>query len=167
MQVSSSQEQPQYPKLMTSQRDLPAEELAQPREQDASSIAALPATSLTLYQPTAELTQQVTAEQLPDYITPAMQQKAGAAVAVAATTSVVEMAAEHSALLATPTIVQAAREKDSPQAGAQLAGDTPLYTCHLQGLGEAPLDMFSQEDSPSAGRQFPFTYSRHYSRYWG
>lgn len=164
MQVSSTQEPPQHSKPMTSQHDLPAEELAQLREQDASSPEALRATSPRLYQPVEELTQQVPAGQLPDHYTPVLQQTAGAAVGPVATTTAMEVAAEHSAVPAAAITAQAAHEEGSPQAGAQPASSTPLYTCHLQGLGEAPLDMFSQEDAVRAGTPVLLSYSRPQSR---
>ena len=158
MPVSSSVSQLQDSQLQDEAnivlQRMPAEELAQPMEQDASSPEAVQAAAaIKLSKPVAELTQQVPAGELPGHHTPALQQTAGAALAGVVGSPAVKVSEEHSVHLAAPTVGQAAYEEGSLQEGGQPTSSTPLYTCHLQGLGGDPLDMFSQEDVPSAGGQ--------------
>ncbi len=158
MPVSSSVSQLQDSQLQDEAnivlQRMPAEELAQPMEQDASSPEAPQAAAADmLSKPVAELTQQVPAGELPGHHIPALQQIASAAVASVVGSPAVKMIAEDPAFPAAPTVGQAAYEQGSIQESAQPASSIPLYTCHLRGLGEGPLDMPSQEDVLSAGEQ--------------
>ena len=156
MQVSNSVSQLQDSQLLDAARlsvqQMPAE-MAQAMELDASSPEEVQAVATQmLSQPMVELTQQVPSGQLPGHGNPApVQQTADAAKAVEAATSAANVTAEHPAA---PSIGQAAHEESSPQAGHQpLSSTPPLYTCHLQGLGGAELDMYCQEHALRVGEQ--------------
>ena len=155
MQVSSSQDQFRDAELVALQHALPASETAQPEDQDEASREAQQGAAQTASQLVAEPRQQLLPEELPGRHTPMLHQAAGAAAAVAASTAVDVTAGLFSA---TPVLKPAVHQDGSRGEGTQPpSSSTPLYTCHLQGLGNASLALLGQEDAFSAGEQ-PLCY---------
>lgn len=144
MQVGSSQDT----ELMTLQHAAPANETAQPKDQDQASHEAHQGAVQKASQLVAEVSQQLLPEELPGQRTPILQ-AAGAAAAVAVSTNVNVTTEPFSAA---PALELAVHQDGSQEEGAQpLSSSTPLYTCQLQGLGEGSLTFLGQEYAISAG----------------
>ena len=149
-QVSSSCEQLQDTALKVLHRGMSVDESAQLIKQPANGPGMLQDTAQLAPQPVAELTQQLLAEQLPGNHTPVPQQAAAAAVAVVAASST-DVGVTAETLSAAPATGHAETQDASPEEGAQPHSSTPLYTCHLQSLGDGSLALLRREDAFGAG----------------
>ena len=145
MQVRSSQGHSQDTELVTLQHAAPASKTAQSKNQGEASRGAQHGAAQKASQLVAEPRQQLPPEELPGQHTPILHQAAGAAAVVAAST-------------AGPVLEPAVHPQDASQEeGAQpFSSSIPLYTCHLQGLGNASLALLGQEDAFSAGEHLLF-----------
>ena len=150
-QVSSSHEQLQGTAFMTLQHSAPADEAARPTQQGDDSQEALPGTLQTASQHVAGLTHQLPPQELPGQPTPVPQHAAVAATAVVAASADVGVEAEE--LPATTATGRAGQQDGSPEEGPPPHSSTPLYTCHLQGLGGSSLALPGREVAFGAGEQ--------------